>query len=162
MPLSSSVGNYLPQPWPCLPQSVCSAQMHRTVRPGTATRRRRAVSTDDQAVKGYSLLDQEEVLRRACKDGRTALGLTARWRTVFGQRGGAVHFSEVSGPTVPHSSGITNAAQVHVDYSQETANSAVDLLLETLMAVESTARPAMAEWVNDMAGALTEIRNKRN
>jgi site-specific DNA recombinase len=25
------------------------------------------VSTDDQAVKGYSLLDQEEVLRRACK-----------------------------------------------------------------------------------------------
>lgn len=104
----------------------------------------------------------EQVLRRACKDSKTALYLTARWRTVFGQRGGAVHFSEVSGPTVPHPSGITNAAQVHVDYSQETANSAVDLLLETLMAVESAAKPTMAKWINDMAGALTDLRNKRN
>jgi len=103
----------------------------------------------------------EQVLRRSCKDAKTAIDLTDRWRVVFGLRGGAVHFSETSGPTVLHPSGITNAAEVHSTYGQETATAAVDLLIETLNEVESASKPKMANWVNDFAPALVALRIKR-
>src|ERR1051326_4671430 len=80
----------------------------------------------------------EQVLRRSCKDAKTAIDLSNRWRVVFGQRGGAVHFSEKSRPTVPHPDGIGNVAEVHLTYRRETATAAVDLLIETLSEVEST------------------------
>jgi hypothetical protein len=103
----------------------------------------------------------DQVLRRSCKDAKTAEGLTNRWRVVFAQRGGAVHFSETSGPTVPHPSGITNAAEIHVTYSEETAVSAVDLLIETLTEVESASKPKLENWIRDMAQVLDGLRGKR-
>ena len=103
----------------------------------------------------------EQVLRRSCKDAKTAIDLTDRWRVVFGQRGGAVHFSETSGPTVPHPSGITNAAEVHSTYGKETATAAVDLLIETLNEVESASKPKMANWVTDFGRVLVVLRAKR-
>jgi hypothetical protein len=103
----------------------------------------------------------DQVLRRVCKGAKTAKELTDRWRVVFSQRGGAVHFSEVPGPTAPHPSGITNAAEVHSTYSPETAKAAVDLLIETLNEVESASKPKLANWINDMACPMTALRTKR-
>lgn len=102
-----------------------------------------------------------QVLRRCCKDVKTAAELTDRWRTVFAQRGGAVHFLETSGPTVPHPSGITNAAEIHTTYSQESAVAAVDLLIDTLNEVELASKPKMKSWLRDMAGTLDALRARR-
>jgi hypothetical protein len=105
----------------------------------------------------------EQVLRRSCKDAKTAIDLSNRWRAVFGQRGGAVHFSETSGgPTVPHPAGIGNVAEVHLTYQQETAAAAVDLLIETLSEVESASKPQLTNWVGDMAHVVASLRTKRN
>jgi hypothetical protein len=103
-----------------------------------------------------------QVLRRSCKDAKTAIDLSNRWRVVFGQRGGAVHFSETSGPTVPHPAGIGNVAEVHLTYRQETATAAVDLLIETLSEVESASKPQLTNWVGGMAHVLASLRTKRN
>ncbi len=103
----------------------------------------------------------EQVLRRSCKDAETAIDLTNRWSVVFGQRGGAVHFSETPGPAVPHPAGIGNVAEVHLTYSQETATVAVDLLIETLSEVESASKPQLADWVGGMAHVLDSLRTKR-
>jgi hypothetical protein len=103
----------------------------------------------------------EQVLRRSCKDAKAAMDLTNRWRVVFGQRGGAVHFSETPGPTVPHPAGIGNVAEVHVTYRQENATAAVDLLIETLNEVESASKPKLANWVGSMAHVLDSLRTKR-
>lgn len=102
-----------------------------------------------------------QVLRRCCKDVTTAETLTDRWRSVFAARGGAVHFLETSGPTVPHPSGITNAAEIHTTYSQESAVTAVNLLIDTLTEVESASKPKMKNWLRDMAGTLDALRAKR-
>ena len=103
----------------------------------------------------------EQVLRRSCKDAKTAMDLTNRWRVVFRQRGGAVHFSETPGPTVPHPAGIGNVAEVHLTYSKETATAAVGLLIETLSEVESASKPQLANWAGDMAHVLDSLRTKR-
>lgn len=102
-----------------------------------------------------------QVLHRSCKDTGTAKKLTDRWRAVIGQRGGAVHFSETPGPTVPHPSGITNAAEVHSTYSRETATAAVDLLIETLNEIESASKSKLRNWINDMTPSLAALRTKR-
>jgi len=104
----------------------------------------------------------EQVLRRSCKDAKTAIDLANRWRVVFRQRGGAVHFAETSGPTVRHPAGIGNVAEVHLTYGQETATAAVDLLLETLSEVESASKPQLTSWVGSMAQVLASLRTKRN
>jgi hypothetical protein len=104
----------------------------------------------------------DQVLRRSCKDALTARNLTARWRTVFSQRGGAVHFSENPGSPVPHPSGITNSAEVHSTYSQETATAAVDLLIETLNEVELARKASLVSWIDAMSGTLAELRGRRN
>jgi hypothetical protein len=104
----------------------------------------------------------EQVLRKLCRDSKTAIDLKDRWKVVFAQRGGAVHFFEKPGPTVPHPSGITNAAEVHVTYGQENATAAVDLMMETLSAVVSASNPDLASWVAGMNQTVVALRAKRN
>jgi hypothetical protein len=104
----------------------------------------------------------EQVLRRSCREAKTAIGLSNRWRVVFEQRGGAVHFLETSGPTVPHPAGIGNVADVHLTYRQETATAAVDLLIETLSEVGSASKPQLTNWVGGMAQTLAGLHTKRS
>lgn len=103
----------------------------------------------------------EQVLRRSCGDSKKAINLNDRWKVVFAQRGGAVHFFEKPGPTMPHPSGITNAAEVHVTYGQENATAAVDLLIETLSEVVSTSKPDLASWVAEMTETVAALHIKR-
>lgn len=105
-----------------------------------------------------------EVLKRSVKNVSIAQGLTDRWDVVFTRRGNAVHFGETPGVPVPHpAAGIGNVAPIHLEYSEEAATEAVDLLMETLRDVQSARRPNLRGWIGSMTPTIERLRlNRQN
>jgi hypothetical protein len=102
-----------------------------------------------------------EVFKRLVKDAAVASDLAQRWEVVFAQRNDVVHFAEEPGSPVPHPAGIGNTAEVNTVYCQENAAVAVDLLIATLAAITSAAKPKLRKWVADFSPTLEQLLDKR-
>jgi hypothetical protein len=102
-----------------------------------------------------------EVFKRSVDTAAVAADLAQRWEVVFNQRNDVVHFAEEPGSPVPHPAGIGNTAEVNAIYCQEKSAAAVSLLMETLAAVSSAAKPKLRKWIADFSPTLEQLLNKR-
>lgn len=95
--------------------------------------------------------------------GKAAANWPRRFEELFDRRDAAVHFKEDFHTPVPHPVG-TNTAASNVIYSLETAESAVDLLLEVLSECVKRARPQIPEvvkWAGDLTATVERLVTMR-
>jgi hypothetical protein len=101
-----------------------------------------------------------ETLRR----GFDLRGVESRWRTelrwLFKLRGAAVHFTEDWKDPMPHPLG-NNAAPELVAYSAESAERAINLLVDVLVVCRDKPKAKTQKWSEDMRGAIDELIGRR-
>ena len=103
-----------------------------------------------------------ELLKRVSSTSNAGDSLADRWVTVFELRGEAVHYLEELGPPVPHPAGIGQCAELYARYSIEAAQSAVDLLFETLAEARAADKPALHDWFEGRATILDQLTALRS
>jgi hypothetical protein len=87
-------------------------------------------------------------------------GWAREFKWLFKRRDAAVHHNEENRGSVPHPTG-TNTSWANVAYSLESAERAVDLLLEVLETAFQLPRPPLAEWASDHQHVLEMLRERR-
>jgi hypothetical protein len=103
-----------------------------------------------------------EVLKRSVENSAAASSFAQQWKSVFDRRNAVVHYAEQPGSPVPHPAGIGKTAEVNAIYCQENATAAVDLLMTTLDAIASAAKPKLTKWLSDFSPTLQQLRDKKN
>lgn len=102
-----------------------------------------------------------ETLRR----GFDLRGMESRWRAelswLFKLRGSAVHFTEDWKDSAPHPLG-NNAAPELVTYSAESAERAVNLLVDVLAVCRDKPRDKTRKWSEETRTALDELIGRRH
>lgn len=93
--------------------------------------------------------------------GRAGGGAWAEeFEWLFDLRDSAVHHDEESRESVPHPTG-TNVSWANVAYSLESAERAVNLMLEVLDTAFRNPRPSVAKWASDHQHVLDALRELR-
>lgn len=106
----------------------------------------------------------ETIKRAVVADGETLNRWGAEFKWLFGLRDAAVHHKEETADAVPHPSGTTNSSAIHLSYCVETAERAVDLLLDVLAQGVSSPRPnkaAVMKWASDFRETVERLETRR-
>ncbi len=87
-------------------------------------------------------------------------GWAGEFEWLFDLRDSAVHHDEENRESVPHLTG-TNTSWANVAYSLESAERAVNLMLDVLDTAVLAPRPPVAEWACNHQHALEALRERR-
>jgi hypothetical protein len=104
-----------------------------------------------------------ETLKLGFTLGKAAADWPARFEWLFDLRDAAVHFEEDFHEPVPHPLG-TSTAVSDVSYSLESAERAVDVVLEVLTTCVASPRsklPFVVKWAGDMGPAVQRLTSMR-
>jgi hypothetical protein len=87
-------------------------------------------------------------------------GWAREFEWLFDLRDSAVHHDEESRESVPHPTG-TNVSWANVAYSLESAERAVNLMVDVLDTAVGAPRPPIADWARDHQHALEALHERR-